>query len=117
MSEDLLQNALSEMAESEMIYTIQDEQGIPTTENSEGEPTMPFWSSEEKAQAFIQTTAGYEKFAVLAINWDQFAEKWVPGLDRDKLLAGLNWQGGDQAQGFDLEPFELYDKVEAEVSQ
>ena len=114
MSEALLLSALSEIAESEQIFTIQDEQGIPSTENSEGEATMPFWSSAEKAQSFIQQTAGYENFQVLAIEWEVFAEKWVPGLDRDKLLAGLNWEQGGEAKGFDLMPFELLEKVEGD---
>ena len=113
MSEPLLLAALSEIAESECIFTIQDAQGIPTTENSEGEKTMPFWSSDAKAQSFIESMDGYKEFTILPIEWRVFAEKWVPGLDADKLLAGLNWEG-EGAKGFDLEPFELLEKVEGD---
>lgn len=111
MSEEILNAAIAEIAAAKTLYTIQDAEGIPTTENAEGEQTMPFWSSENKALAFIEQVSGYAGFSVLSIDWDVFAEKWAPGLDADKLLAGLNWQGAEQAKGFDLEPFELLEKV------
>lgn len=111
MSEELLNAAFAHIAETEMIYTIQDADGIPTTENAEGEQTMPFWSSSEKATAFIEQVSGYESFSILAVDWAVFSDKWVPGLDADKLLAGLDWEGEAEAKGFDLEPFELLEKV------
>ena len=46
------------------------------------------------------------------MQWKIFAEKWLPGLDADGLLAGLNWQG-DSGEGFDFDAYELYEKVEA----
>ena len=112
MSEEILLAAYSEILAADAIFTIQDASGIPTTENVEGEKTMPFWSSEEKAQAFIASAEGYSDFAVLKVEWKVFAEKWLPGLDADGLLAGLNWQG-ETGEGFDFDAYELYEKVEA----
>lgn len=111
MSEEVLLTAYSEILEADAIFTIQDAAGIPSTENVEGEKTMPFWSSEEKAQAFIKSAPGYASFSILKVEWKTFAEKWLPGLDRDGLLAGLNWQG-DSGEGFDFDAYELYEKVE-----
>ena len=112
MSEDVLLAAYSEILEADAIFTIQDESGIPTTENTEGEKTMKFWSSEEKALAFIDVAEGYAAFNVLKVEWKLFAEKWLPGLDADGLLAGLNWQG-ETGEGFDFDAYELYEQVEA----
>lgn len=111
MSEEVLLAAYSEILEADAIFTIQDESGIPTTENIEGEKTMPFWSCEEQAQAFIDSVKGYSAFSVLKVEWKVFAEKWLPGLDADGLLAGLNWQG-ETGAGFDFDAYELYEKVE-----
>ncbi|PIE36925.1 MAG: hypothetical protein CSA54_02685 [Gammaproteobacteria bacterium] len=114
MTQDLLQQACREIRQAQAIFTIQDSAGIPSTENSEGEKTMPFWSSHEHARHFIDSVAGYADFAVLEIPWPLFVEKWLPGLNADSLLAGLNWQGAD-ACGFDLEPDELAEKVAAAI--
>lgn len=115
MTEDILLAAYSEILAADAIFTIQDESGIPTTENAEGEKTMPFWSCAEKAQTFIDGAPGYAAFSVLKVEWKIFAEKWLPGLDADGLLAGLNWQAENGA-GFDFDAYELYENVEANYS-
>jgi hypothetical protein len=37
------------------------------------------------------------------IDLDAWRERWLPGLERDGLLVGVNWSG-DRATGFDVEP-------------
>lgn len=112
MSEIDVTPFLAEIAASASIWTIQDDSGIPSTVNSEGEGSMPFWSSRQRALDFMAAVPGYAGFEPMEIAWDVFAEKWAPGLDRDDLLAGLNWEGSE-ARGLDLEPFELVEKVES----
>ncbi|GEM_PF-3375748 len=85
-------NFYREVAAERQIYTILDEQGIPTPKNAEGEQVMPFWSSETKAADFILQNSGYQGFKPFAVEWDLFADKWVLGIARDDLLVGLNWQ-------------------------
>ena len=112
MSEEMLLSAYSEILDVGAIFTIQDVSGIPITKNTEGEKTMPFWSCEKKAQAFISSVEGYSAFSVLKVEWKIFAEKWLSGLDADGLLVGLNWQG-ENGIGFDFDAYELYEKIEA----
>jgi len=37
------------------------------------------------------------------VTWRQ---RWLPGLERDGLLVGLNWSG-DRATGYDIEPADV----------
>ncbi|MCU4675495.1 DUF2750 domain-containing protein [Catenovulum sp. 2E275] len=84
-----------EVAAQRQIFTIADEQGIPTPKGAEDEQVMPFWSSEDKALSFINQNSGYQAFKPLAIEWDTFSDKWVAGIANDDLLVGLNWQQAD----------------------
>ncbi|WP_143870552.1 DUF2750 domain-containing protein [Catenovulum sediminis] len=84
-----------EVAASEKLFTILDDKGIPTPAGSDGQCSMPFWSSEEKAHAFIQQNSGYSDFKTYSVEWSAFCEKWFEGLVKDDLLVGLNWQLAD----------------------
>ena len=46
------------------------------------------------------------------IEWTTFCERWVPGLEKDGLLVGVNWSG-DRATGFDVKPRDVVANVEA----
>ncbi|MBN6206916.1 DUF2750 domain-containing protein [Ralstonia flatus] len=43
----------------------------------------------------------YADFLPVAISWAEFCERWVPGLIRDGLLAGVN-RSAPNAMGFDV---------------
>lgn len=101
-----------EVAESGIVWGIKDSGGFPAPRGSEGARAMPFWSSQSRAQRLIDNVSAYKDFEPVAISWADFCERWVPGLSRDGLLAGINWSG-ERATGFDIQPFELQENVEA----
>jgi hypothetical protein len=101
-----------QIAGSRKIYTIQDEKGIPTPQNAEKIKAMPFWSSEQNAQNYIDNKAGYQGFNTLEIEWDVFADKWAQGLWRDGLCAGVNWLVEGEHE-YDVELDELVKGVKA----
>jgi hypothetical protein len=39
-------------------------------------------------------------------------DDWLPGLERDGLLVGLNW-AGDRAQGYDVAPADVLPNITA----
>lgn len=80
-----------QVAATQKLYTIMDEQGIPTPQGEDGQAAMPFWSTEGKALAFIQANAGYQAFKPYEIDYEIFKEKWFEGLVQDDLLVGLDW--------------------------
>jgi hypothetical protein len=101
-----------EVAKSRVVWTIRDAGGFPAPANSEGVRTQPFWSSKDRAQRVIENVPAYNGFEPVDIPWATFVDRWVPGLERDGLRAGVNWSG-DRATGYDIRPSELQANVEA----
>jgi hypothetical protein len=67
---------------------------------------MPFWSSLARAKKIIATVPAYASFEVVELSLEEFIENWIPGLERDGLLVGVNWSGV-RALGYDIEPGQL----------
>lgn len=84
------------------VWTIRDAAGIPAPETPEGR-AMPFWSQRTRALKVIETVPAYASFETQEIPLAEWRERWLPGLERDGLRAGLNWSG-ERATGFDLAP-------------
>ncbi len=105
-----------EIASTQLLWTIQDEKGIPTPLNSEKIKAMPFWSSLDKAQAYIDGKEGYADFTTLEVSWPTFAEKWADGLWTDGLCAGVNWKS-DSEKNYDVEAADLVKGVKTVISK
>lgn len=58
----------------------------------------------------------YADFAIVSIEWSDFAARWVPGLERDGLRVGVNWSG-PHATGHDVEPRVVLEAVEAQIAR
>src|SRR5450631_1325939 len=67
--------------------------------------TAPFWSSRSRREDHDRC-AGVPGHGVLEIDLSWWKERWLPGLEKDGLLLGLNWSG-ERATEFDIEPSEL----------
>ncbi len=102
----------AEVAKSGVVWGIKDDGGFPAPIGSGGRRAMPFWSSESRASLVIQNVPAYEGFKPVPISWSEFSARWIPGLIKDRLLAGINWSGKN-ASGFDISPVELEKNVEA----
>jgi hypothetical protein len=92
------------------IWTIRDPAGFPAPEGS-GERSMPFWSLRSRAERVVSSVPAYEGFEVVSIPLAEWRSRWLPGLARDGLRAGLNWSGA-RAAGYDFEP----DDVERDLA-
>jgi hypothetical protein len=73
---------------------------------------MPFWSSRSRVERIIETVPAYRGFSPHRLSWEEFRDAWVPGLERDGILVGVNWSG-ERAVGYDIQPSELKQYVEA----
>ena len=93
----------AEVAEQGDVFAIRDADGFPAPFNGDGKKAMPFWSLRSRADKVIATVPAYQGFAVVAIPLDEWRERWLPGLERDGLLVGLNWAGA-AATGYDMDP-------------
>jgi hypothetical protein len=101
-----------EIAQSKTVWDVKDANGFPAPVGTDGKRAMPFWSSESRALRLISIAPQFTGFTPIAIDWEIFRERWLPGLERDALLIGVNWVGV-RASGFDLSPSELKANVEA----
>lgn len=101
-----------EVAQSKTVWAVKDANGFPAPVGTDGNRAMPFWSSKSRALDLISIAPQFTGFEPIAIDWEIFRERWLPGLERDGLVVGVNWVGV-RASGFDLSAFELKVNVEA----
>ncbi|CZF79022.1 hypothetical protein GCE9029_01209 [Grimontia celer] len=101
-----------EVAASGVVWGIEDTGGFPAPRGSGGSRAMPFWSSQSRALSVVSNVPAYYGFEPVAIEWEVFCERWIPGLSRDGLLVGVNWSG-KTAKGFDITPAQVKLNIEA----
>lgn len=101
-----------EVARFKTVWAVKDANGFPAPFSTDGARAMPFWSSESRVRRLIAVDPQFAGFEPKPIGWDVFCERWLPGLERDGLLAGVNWVGL-RSSGFDVLPSTLKVNVEA----
>jgi hypothetical protein len=101
-----------EVAQSKTLWAVKDVNGFPAPAGTDGKRAMPFWSSQARALHLISIASQFAGFEPVPISWEVFCDRWLPGLEQDGLLVGVNWAGAT-ASGFDMHPSELKQNVEA----
>lgn len=91
-----------EALQHETVWSIRDARGFPAPETPEGR-AMPFWSSKARATRIVEAVPAYRGFEVVSIPLADWRSRWLPGLERDGVRAGLNWSGSAVA-GYDISP-------------
>jgi Protein of unknown function (DUF2750) len=103
-----------EVVERQRVWTLRDERGFPAPQTPHGR-AQPFWSSRSRVERIIENVQAYRDFEPVEIGLNEFVERWLPGLERDGLRAGVNWSG-NRAIGYDLEPAVLRKAIDAAKS-
>ncbi|WP_284043033.1 DUF2750 domain-containing protein [Actinoplanes sp. M2I2] len=85
------------------VFLIRDEKGMPAPAGDDGRRTVPFWSKPTRAGRVVDQVAAYRGFEVVAVDVDEWLDGWLPRLEKDGMLVGVNWSG-TRATGFDLTP-------------
>jgi uncharacterized protein DUF2750 len=88
------------------VWSIRDSGGFPAPADADGVRAMPFWSKKSRAQRVVTAVPAYRDFDVVEIPVSDWLDSWLPGLQRDGLLVGVNWAGA-RATGLDLTPTQL----------
>ena len=101
-----------EVLAGEHVYGVRDNGGFPAPMTSTGVRAMPFWSKRSRAQRIVENVEAYAGMDVVELTVAEWLEKWVPGLERDGLMIGLNWSG-QGAVGYDITPSDLLRNLEA----
>jgi hypothetical protein len=92
-----------EVLRESQVWAIRDSAGIPAPQGTDGVRAMPFWSRASRAEKITSTVDAYAGFETVRIPLAEWRSRWLPGLERDGLLLGLNWSG-PRATGYDVEP-------------
>ncbi|MEJ2817993.1 MULTISPECIES: DUF2750 domain-containing protein [unclassified Caulobacter] len=101
-----------DVAKHGVVWTVADEGGYPAPKTASGQRAQPFWSTRARVERIIKNVPAYAGFRPVEISWPEFASRWVPGLEKDGFLVGVNWSG-PRAAGFDLRPSRVRDAVVA----
>ncbi len=75
------------------VWTIWDGDGFPTATTATDHTAIPFWSSERRAWALIESADEYRDYHPRRIPLETFLSDWLPAFERQDLRVGMNWQG------------------------
>jgi hypothetical protein len=101
-----------EVPQEGRVWAIRDAQGFPAPPDAGGGRAMPFWSKPTRVKRVVGQVPGYGGFDVVEIPFAEWLDRWLPGLERDGLLVGVNWAGA-RATGFDVAPAQVAGWFEA----
>jgi hypothetical protein len=95
-----------EVPQEGRVWTIRDATGFPAPQDADGTRAMPFWSKPTRAKRVIGQVEAFTDFELVEIDRAAFLAEWLPGLERDGLLVGVNWAGA-HATGYDMAPAQV----------
>jgi hypothetical protein len=95
-----------EVLQQKRVYAIRDQRGYPAPAGEDGRRAVPFWSRPTRARRVADQVTAFAGFEVMGIELDDWLEGWLPCLERDGLLVGVNWSGV-KATGFDMTPAQV----------
>lgn len=67
---------IKEVLEYQKVWTIKDDQGFPSSTNSDGETAIPIWSLKTRAEKVLENVHEYRDFQLNEITLDDFLNKW-----------------------------------------
>ena len=105
-----------DVAKNKKVWTIRDEGGYPAPKTRTGQRSQPFWSTLSRVQKIIKNVPAYNGFEPVELSWDEFRDKWLPGLIKDGLLVGVNWSGKN-ATGYDLDAPWVRECIEIQIKE
>jgi hypothetical protein len=105
-----------DVAEHGRVWTVRDSGGFPAPKTPDGNRAMPFWSSLSRVERIIATVPAYASFQPYEIAWELFRDNWLPGLERDGVLVGVNWSG-PRALGYDITPKDVRARIDCELNK
>ena len=101
-----------EVTRTGRLWTVRDAGGYPAPRDADGRRSAPFWSSEARVRRVIANVPAYSAFVPDELALAAWRGRWLPGLERDGLLVGLNWTG-PRATGYDFTPAEVLARLTA----
>jgi len=105
----VVQGFLETVVSTGVVWTLRDDEGFALSDRASGEGmVMPFWS--DSAVADAAATGEWLEYRVVGIDLDEWLERWLPGLDGDGLMVGVDWTA--DLDGVDMPALELQADLE-----
>ena len=100
---------VARVAQMESVWGIEVEDGFATCDShgGDGAHVIIFWSDRAYAKRALE--ASFPGSEVVLITLFDFLFRWLPGMEKDGVLAGTNWTK-DMA-GLELRPVELQTQI------
>lgn len=73
---------------------------------------MALWSARELAELHCRDE--WKDYKPVIISLEEFLEEWLPGMHKDVLLVGVNWNA--DLEGEEWEPLDLLQELEQDLS-
>ncbi|MEP4545296.1 MAG: DUF2750 domain-containing protein [Saccharospirillum sp.] len=105
-----------DLAKNKKVWTIRDEGGYPALKNSDWTKISTILVTLSRVQKIIKNVPAYNGFEPVELSWDEFGDKWLPGLTKDGLLVGVNWSSKN-ATGYDLDAPWVRECVEIQIKE
>ncbi|MDR6984899.1 hypothetical protein J2X32_003554 [Rheinheimera pacifica] len=105
-----------DVAKNKKVWTFRDAGGYPAPKTRSGQRSQPFWSTLSRVQKIIKNVPAYSGFEPVELTWVDFKNKWLPGLEKDGLLVGINWSG-ISAAGYDLDAHWVRERIEIQIKE
>ena len=100
---------VTRVVETEVVWGLEGSEGFascPSNDNEDREVLM-FWSDRASA-AHVQHNA-FPEYAPAEMTLFDFLFRWLSGMERDRVLAGTNWNG--DLAGHEVEAADLRDQL------
>jgi hypothetical protein len=104
-TEDNIERFFTEVIASEVLWGLEGPDGwaLCPAEGEDDTDVMPFWSQREFAEPHCE--GDWSEYRPTAIALEEFLDDWLPGLDKDGLLVGVNWD--EELEGVEIAALDL----------
>ncbi len=101
---------IDQSLENEVVWGLLSEQGWAQleSENYEDASVIPFWSDKSYVENFI--TSEWTNYKISKIPLEEFFNDWLPGMDEDGILVGINWS--EEYDDIEMEPLIVLDDLD-----
>lgn len=113
---------VQEAVTSEKIYVIMGPDGAAGSfstnyfdENNDHFPLIPFWTDSYLTEARSCVVENGDEFQIIYIPLLEFVESWLPGMNEDEVIVGLNWT--DDMTGPEIMPMDLLEMIMDEMDE
>ena len=114
-AQDRFESFVERVIETGDVWALEHPEGWATAPSGEDETlsVIPFWCEESHAQACA--TDEWAEYIPAPIPMDAFLEHWLPGMDVDGMLAGVEWSV--DLEGVEMPPLELQVVLEDRIDE